>query len=124
MKLDPSNTLVAAVQGNAWLLLLPAGFLCVCPSSSCRGGGPTRTGLGTDCASLSTNVTASSQPSLLPTAEPGEAVLPGSQNKLGARTLRSARHFLCWLWLVRPGQWAALLTPAESNRHVPDSTAH
>lgn len=29
MKLDPSNTLVAAVQGNAWLLLLPAGFLCL-----------------------------------------------------------------------------------------------
>lgn len=51
MKLDPSNTPVAAVQGNAWLLLLPAGFLCVCPSSSCRGGRPTRTGPGTDCAS-------------------------------------------------------------------------
>lgn len=29
MKLDPNETPVAAVQGNAWLLSLPAGLLCI-----------------------------------------------------------------------------------------------
>lgn len=123
-KLDPSNNPVAAIQGNAWLLALPAGLLSVCPAPpDARPPRACKDGPGTEHP-LSTEATVPSLPPVLPTGRAGEAALFASQSKLGARTLRSAWHFLCWLWPMRPGQWAALLTPAQSNRHVPDSAAH
>jgi hypothetical protein len=95
MKLYP---MVAVVQGNAWLPLLPASLLCVCLA-------PPATGLRAHedkpraVHLLSTNAIV---PSSWHCQQPSSRrrVLPGSRSKLGARTLRSAWHFLCWLGLV------------------------
>lgn len=50
VKLDPNNNPVAAVQGNAWLLSLPAGLLCVCRAPAALGWRAHKDRPG-DCAS-------------------------------------------------------------------------